>query len=212
MKIDFFVGTWALVGGFTFSTEVCCCDEGQSDLYMARDWLLGRSYRPIKQIKPTEGLTLTITEDGRFTEKKTGNPVFDGISISGVEVTYQDDHIMWYDEEGLFDDSEVIPFNGRLKFTKSYVYLLPEDEILARINRDKNEVLSSTNDLDKVLSETEDLILRLNDTEFLISEFIDIKSKNFLTRTVNSVTDGLYLERLVTVYQRVNDDDRDPQK
>jgi hypothetical protein len=206
MKIDFFVGTWELVGGFTFSTEVCCCDdEEQSDLYMARDWLLGRSHRSIKHIKPTEGLTLTITADGRFTEEKTGDPVFDGISVSGSEVTYRDNYTIWYDEEGLYDDSEVIPFNGCLKFTKSYVYLLPDDEILSRINRGENEVFLSTNDLDKILRETEDLILRLNDTEHLISEFIEVRSKKIMTRTVNAVTDGLYLDRLVTVYQRADD-------
>ncbi len=118
------------------------------------------------------------------TEGLTLNITFDG---KFAEEKTGNPNVQWFDVEGVLE-SEVIPFNGSLKISESNVYLIPNEILRSEITSD---LTNKTN-------------LRYDDGDTKISDFIEVRDDS-LIRTVNVVTDELYLDRTVIVYQRIDD-------
>ncbi|VEP12200.1 conserved hypothetical protein [Hyella patelloides LEGE 07179] len=167
MDIEILVGTWLLIGSTSTKSEVEFINK-QPDPSGVSKWLDGKSHELIEQIELTEGLTLTITPDGKFTEEKTGNP-----------------QMQWFDSEGVCSD--VIPFDGKLNFYKSNFYLIADNipSWATPINKSSRKKL------------------RYNDGDTKISDSLEIV-KELLIRTVNVVTDELYLDRVIIAYKKAS--------
>jgi hypothetical protein len=92
--------------------------------------------------------------------------------------------VYWFDEEGVLTD--VAPFDGHLVETDQGLYLRP-DEI--------SEWAMPTE------GEYGQAVLRLDDGDTKISDNLRLNN-GYLLRTVNVVTDELYLDRILIVYTR----------
>lgn len=167
MIIENLVGTWILIGSILTNSEIKLIG-GEHDSNEVEKWLVGKSYELLNQVEPTEGLTLTITSDGRFEEEKTGYP-----------------HVSWFDREGVLQ-SEVTPFQGYLSFHETNIYFIPADLPSWAMPVDKESKMK----------------LRYDDGDTKISDCIE-RQNDRLIRTVSVVTDELYLDRVIIVYQRV---------
>ena len=108
MDVELFIGTWLLTGSISINSEIKFVGD-EPEPNGVENWLNGSSNELIERVKPTEGLTLTISSDGKFFEERTGNP-----------------KIYWFDCEGVLE-SEVIPFNGHLSFYDSKAFLLLDE-------------------------------------------------------------------------------------
>jgi len=117
-------------------------------------------------------------------------------STSGLVLTIQSDgtftevvsgkpEVYWFDEEGVLQ-TEVTPFNGVVAPSGSANYLRPVD--IAKWAKPVEELYSPA-------------ILRYDDGDTKISDRVHVNSGK-LIRTVNTVTDELYLDRVVIVYGR----------
>ncbi len=110
MNIELLVGTWLLTGSISLNSQIKFIDD-EPDPNGVENWLNGNSNNLIAQVAATEGLTLTISSDGKFFEAITGTP-----------------KVYWFDFEGVLQ-SEVIPFNGHLSFYDSKAFLLLDEPI-----------------------------------------------------------------------------------
>jgi hypothetical protein len=110
MNIELLIGTWLLTGSISLNSEIKFIGD-EPDPNGVENWLNSNSNNLIAQVEATEGLTLTISSDGKFFEERTGEP-----------------KVYWFDREGVLE-SEVIPFNGHLSFYDSKAFLLVDDLI-----------------------------------------------------------------------------------
>ncbi|MDF5724554.1 MAG: hypothetical protein PUP91_29645 [Rhizonema sp. PD37] len=108
MNIELLIGIWLLTGSISISSEIKFVGD-EPDPNGVENWLNGSSNELIERIELTEGLTLTISSDGKFFEERTGDP-----------------KVYWFDLEGVLE-SEVIPFNGHLSFYDSKAFLLLDE-------------------------------------------------------------------------------------
>ncbi|MCE2595823.1 hypothetical protein K6Y31_13505 [Motilimonas cestriensis] len=166
MELTSLVGSWVLIGSVAINSEVAFIGE-DTDPNGVGNWLNGRAGELVGQIKTVNGLTLTIADNGAFTEVKTGK-----LSIT------------WYDQEGVLE-SEVEPFNGTLVLKGEGAFLVAEAI--------PNWAQPTANDYG--------VALRYDDGDTIIAEWLECID-NRLVRTVNVVTDELYLDRIVMVYQK----------
>ena len=166
MELTSLVGSWVLIGSVAINSEVAFIGE-ETDPNGVRDWLNGRAGELVGQAETVKGLTLTIADNGAFTEVKTGNP-----------------NITWYDQEGVLE-SEVEPFNGTVVLKGEGAFLVAEEI--------PNWAQPTVND--------DGVALRYDDGDTIIAEWLE-RIDNRLVRTVNVVTDELYLDRIVMVYQQ----------
>lgn len=166
MELTSLVGSWVLIGSVAINSEVTFIGE-ETDPNGVRDWLNGRADELVGQVETVKGLTLTIADNGTFTEVKTANP-----------------NITWYDQEGVLE-SEVEPFNGTVVLKGEGAFLVAKEI--------PNWAQPTVND--------DGVALRYDDGDTMIAEWLE-RSDNRLVRTVNVVTDELYLDRIVMVYQQ----------
>ncbi|WP_435234818.1 hypothetical protein ACR30L_13755 [Psychromonas sp. PT13] len=103
-----------------------------------------------------------------------------------TEVKQGSPSIYWFSDEGVLE-SEVIPFNGVVKTNEYGAFLQPEDI---------PSWATPTNNYG--------VILRYDDGDTKISDHIYIREDK-LVRTINVVTDELYLDRIVVVYENYGD-------
>jgi hypothetical protein len=121
---------------------------------------------------------------------KDMNPV-DGLILSigssGVfsEQKVGNPQVYWFDSEGVLTP-QVEPFDGSLKVSAGVTYLLPTD------------VPRWSKHLDGRYG---DAVLRLDDGDTKICDRVD-PVEGQLVRTINVVTDELYLDRVVIIYRR----------
>ncbi|MBH8555819.1 hypothetical protein I8751_26425 [Nostocaceae cyanobacterium CENA357] len=108
MNIELLIGIWLLTGSISINSQIKFFGD-EPDPNGIENWLNSNSNNLIAQVEATEGLTLTISSDGKFSEERTGTP-----------------KVYWFDKEGVLE-SEVIPFNGHLSFYDSKVFLLVDD-------------------------------------------------------------------------------------
>ena len=94
-----------------------------------------------------------------------------------------DPKVYWFSDEGVLE-SEVVPFNGVVKTNGAGSFLQPE------------EIPSWATPTDEY-----GIVLRYDDGDTKISDQIYIAGEN-LVRTINVVTDELYLDRIVIVYKK----------
>lgn len=92
--------------------------------------------------------------------------------------------VYWFSDEGVLE-SEVVPFNGVVKTNRAGSFLQPEE-------------------IPSWATPTDDygVALRYDDGDTKISDHIYIAGEN-LVRTINVVTDELYLDRIVVVYKKM---------
>ncbi|MDY6901727.1 MAG: hypothetical protein SWZ49_27155 [Cyanobacteriota bacterium] len=166
MSIESLVGTWQLIGSASTKGELAFIDN-KPDPNGVKNWLKGEAGEIINQINSTSGLTLTINQNGTFTEEKEGNP-----------------EVNWFSSEGVLE-SKVVSFNGKVKFQADVAYLYP------------NEIP----DWAKPRGRKYGIVLRYNDGDTIISDNISLIDEK-LVRTVNVVTDGMYFDRVVIVYEK----------
>lgn len=93
--------------------------------------------------------------------------------------------VYWFDRESVLL-SEVTPFQGYLSFHETNIYLIPADLPSWAIPVDRESGMK----------------LRYDDGDTKISDCIERQNER-LIRTVSIVTDELYLDRVIIVYQRV---------
>ncbi len=93
-------------------------------------------------------------------------------------------NVMWFDAEGVL--TEVTPFGGTVVSNDQGVYLIPDDV---------------PNDARPIDGRYGKAILRLDDGDTKICDGLCLLNDH-LVRTVNVVTDELYLNRVVIVYTR----------
>ena len=93
--------------------------------------------------------------------------------------------VYWFDSEGVLTN-DVEPFDGRLQSNESNVFLRPSEIPSWAI---------------PVEGKHGRAILRLDDGDTKISDRLDVIGDR-LIRSVNVVTDELYLDRIVIVYSR----------
>lgn len=91
--------------------------------------------------------------------------------------------VYWFSNEGVLE-SEVIPFNGLIKSNEFGFFLQPDEIPPWAAPTDKYGV-----------------ILRYDDGDTKICDRLSL-SENTLIRTVNVVTDELYLDRIAITYKR----------
>ena len=102
---------------------------------------------------------------------------------SFTEQVEGDPNVYWFDSEGVLV-SEVVPFGGFLKLQGENAYLQPS-EIPSRATPDDEY----------------NVVLRYDDGDTKICDCINLVGDT-LIRTVNVVTDELYLDRVIIVYQK----------
>lgn len=107
MEIISVAGRWALVGSASTNDEIAFADD-EPDPNGVSDWLNGHGDDLEASIKPTSGLELTISEDGRFSEALVDQP-----------------EVCWFDIEGVLCN-DVVPFNGALISDNALFYLQPD--------------------------------------------------------------------------------------
>jgi hypothetical protein len=108
MNRDSINGTWILSGTFALNSEIPIIgDEPKPN--GVEEWLEGNSLETLAQLTPADGLKLTISSDGTFTEERVGAP-----------------QITWYDSEGVLE-SNVNPFNGAIQEAEGKFYLIADD-------------------------------------------------------------------------------------
>ena len=105
-KITHFVGSWQLVGSTHINSQVKFYGNTPDPIGVS-NWINGDSNELADEVSPTEGLVLTITENAKFSEDKTGNP-----------------KTIWYDLEGV--QSDVEPFSGWVSLLRSKIYLMAD--------------------------------------------------------------------------------------
>ncbi len=93
--------------------------------------------------------------------------------------------VSWFDREGVLQ-SEVTPFQGYLSFHETNIYFTPADLPSWAMPVDRESRIK----------------LRYDDGDTKISDCIE-RQNDQLIRTVSVVTDELYLDRVIIVYQRV---------
>lgn len=108
MSIEPFIGTWQLIGSVSTKGELAFIDN-KPDPNGVKNWLKGKADELVNQINSTSGLTLTINQDGNFTEVVEGSP-----------------QVTWFSNEGVLE-SKVVPFNGKVKFQAGVAYLYPNE-------------------------------------------------------------------------------------
>ncbi|MFK7804710.1 MAG: hypothetical protein AB8G95_23945 [Anaerolineae bacterium] len=94
-----------------------------------------------------------------------------------------DPDITWFDQEGVLM-SDIVPFNGFVKTNELGSFLQPETIPSWATPADEYNVIP-----------------RYDDGDTVISDHIYLNAGS-LVRTVNGVTDGLYLDRVVIVYTK----------
>ena len=94
--------------------------------------------------------------------------------------------VNWFDEEGV--QSDVLPFGGTIVESGEVSYFLP---------------VSIPNWATPTDGKYGTAVLRYDDGDTKIANNIRIRTGK-LVRTVNVVTDELYLDRVVIIYQRIN--------
>ncbi|WGV26167.1 hypothetical protein [Halotia branconii] len=118
MNIELLIGTWLLTGSISIKSEIKFIGD-ELDANGVENWLNSNSNNLIAQVEATQGLTLTISSDGKFSEERTGAP-----------------KVYWFDFEGVLQ-SEVIPFNGHLSFYDSKAFLLLDELVSWAVPSDK---------------------------------------------------------------------------
>ncbi|MEM9449908.1 MAG: hypothetical protein AAGA75_15390 [Cyanobacteria bacterium P01_E01_bin.6] len=99
-----------------------------------------------------------------------------------TETKYGNPAVYWFSDEGVLE-SEVVPFNGLVKANEFGFFLQPD------------EISSWATPTDKY-----GVILRYDDGDTKICDRLYL-SEGKLIRTINVVTDELYLDRIVIVYK-----------
>lgn len=97
--------------------------------------------------------------------------------------------VPWFDAEGVLAE-EVVPFNGRLIHSADGLYLRPADSPSWAMQADGRHGPA---------------VLRYDDGDTKIADSLRIVGTQ-LVRTVNVVTDELYLNRIVLIYVRLDDE------
>ena len=137
------------------------------------DWLNGQEDSFLEQAQQIEGLVLSIFPDGRFTEQ-----VVSETKLADMEAS-------WYDAEGvLLVQAE--PFDGVLIQREQSAYLIP-DMFAQSVRPDESQYGTA--------------ILRYDDGDTKISDCVHLLGDH-LIRTLNVVTDELYLDRVLFQYRR----------
>ncbi|MGF1493796.1 MAG: hypothetical protein ACFBSC_15350 [Microcoleaceae cyanobacterium] len=114
MDISKLAGTWMLTGTASIDPDKVLqveFTEGKKDSQGVENWLSGKGHELLDRLEPTEGLSLAITLNKKFTEKKLG---------------FDTPNVRWFGEDGVLAP-EVIPFVGYLNIQDSRVFLLTKD-------------------------------------------------------------------------------------
>ena len=167
MNTNIFVGTWVLTGSISTNSEVQFIKD-RPDPKGVINWLNGTSQELVEQTKASEGLVLTIAQNKKFEEKKTGDP-----------------KVKWFNYEGV-ESNNVEPFDGQLKLSKSRAYLIADNVPSWAMPENRKSTVK----------------LRYDDGDTKIADFLEIINDR-LVRTINVVTDELYLDRVIIVYQKL---------
>ncbi|MFI7676101.1 hypothetical protein [Actinophytocola sp. NPDC049390] len=93
-----------------------------------RRWLAGEVFTAEPPLAPLTGLTLTIAEDGTFTETGAAD-------------------VAWFDDEGVLEPS-ARPFDGTLATSPAGVFLLGEEDVQAAVFADATDLRLRVDDGD----------------------------------------------------------------
>ena len=93
-------------------------------------------------------------------------------------------NLPWYDREGVLDEA-VTPFSGLLKTEENLMYLHPDEPTSWAIPEDT----------------IREIRVRYDDGDTIICDRIEIVN-NQLIRTMSVVTDELYLDKVLLIYQK----------
>ena len=173
MLIETFVETWHLTASTTINSEISFIDE-EPDPNGVKNWLKGNGLDLVEKAETASGLSLQVFPDGRFVEEKHTD-------------TKTDSKVDRFDGEGVLNP-DPFTLTGTLK-SNTYGVFLEQASVPSWANSSANS------------SERYDAFVRFDDGDTKISDSIEIQGNN-LIRTVNVVTDELYLMRVVYVYTR----------
>lgn len=131
-----FAGRWELTAAAAQETVDSDYDNG--DLVIGdhrvpldefnRRWLAGEVFTPEPPLSPLAGLTLTIAEDGTFTETGAAD-------------------IAWFDDEGVLEPA-ARPFDGSLATSPAGTFLLSEEGVQAAVFADAQDLRLRVDDGD----------------------------------------------------------------
>jgi hypothetical protein len=167
MRIEGVSGEWHLVASTSTRSEIAF-DGDEPDPQGVSNWLNGSDNALAESAAETSGMVLSISPDGSFTEKVTGEP-----------------QVYWFDEEGVLAQG-VSPFDGVIAWAADRAYLKPRAIANWAIPEEGRYAPA---------------LLRYDDGDTKIADQLRFEGHQ-LVRTVNVVTDELYLDRIVIIYQR----------
>jgi len=170
-------GEWHLAASASETSELHGDGDGGGDPDPDPDgvarWLSGFDDALLAGATDTAGLVLTVLAGGTFTERVTGRPPV-------VQP--------WFDVDGVLAD-EVQPFDGSFVDTGETAWLKPRGvRSVQEFGRPAEGRWAPA-------------VLRYDDGDTRIADSLRLVGTD-LVRTVNVVTDDLYLDRVVLVYRR----------
>ena len=123
-----FAGRWELVAAAPEEFPDTGYDDGDLVIGDARvpldefnrRWLAGEVFTPEPPLAPQTGLTLTIAEDGTFTEEGAAD-------------------VAWFDDEGVLEPS-ARPFDGTVATSPEGTFLLGEEGRQAAVFKDATDL------------------------------------------------------------------------
>lgn len=107
-----------------------------------------------------------------------------GADATFAEVKTHALNLAWYDREGVLDE-QVTPFDGIVTIEGNLMYLHPEAPIAGALSE----------------AEVRNARVRYDDGDTIICDQIE-RVNDMLVRTMSVVTDELYLDRTILIYQR----------
>ena len=136
-----FAGRWELVAAAAEEHVKSRCDDG--DLVIGdvrvpidefnRRWLAGEMFTEEPALTPLTGLTLTIAEDGTFTETGSAD-------------------VAWFDDEGVLE-AKARPFDGTLATSPAGTFLLGEEGLQAGVFADATDLRLRIDDGDTAITD-----------------------------------------------------------